>query len=177
MVEIPGMIEHTGFRFCPRCGGAEIVNHEQKALHCQQCGFNYYHNAAAAVAGILETPRGILLARRTREPEAGRLDLPGGFVDYDESFEQALTREIHEELNLELAQIQYLGSFPNHYRFGGVAYFTADAVFVCQVPDLECLRYNDEIAQIVYYAPQEIPISEVGFHSMRQALQKYIASG
>jgi NAD+ diphosphatase len=169
----PGMIELTGFRFCPRCGSSEIGDHDLKAMRCKHCGYSYYHNAAGAVAAILETPRGILLTRRQKDPLAGRLDLPGGFVDYDESFEQALAREIREELHLELGAMKYFGSYPNRYLAGGTTYFTADVVFVCAAQDLTGLVINDEIAEVVFFKKGEIPLEQIGFPSMRRAVELY----
>jgi NADH pyrophosphatase NudC (nudix superfamily) len=170
------MLHWTGFHFCPRCGSREIVDHEQKALRCTRCDYRYYHNAAAAAAVILETPRGILLTRRRMDPHAGWLDLPGGFVDYEESFESAVIREIQEELHLNLAGLRYFGSFPNHYLFGGTTYFTADVVFVCKLQDLSTLRYNEEIEEVLFFGKDRIPFDQVGFPSMRQALEAYSRS-
>jgi NADH pyrophosphatase NudC (nudix superfamily) len=168
-----GMLERTGFQFCPRCGSREIANHDVKAMRCLQCRYTYYHNAAAAVAAILETPKGILLTRRQIDPHAGRLDLPGGFVDYEESFELALAREIREELHLDLGEMKYFGSYPNRYLFGGTTYFTADVVFVCPLQDISSLIYNDEIAEVVFFEKSRIPPTQVGFSSMRKALELY----
>jgi NAD+ diphosphatase len=167
------MLKRTGFQFCPHCGSKDISDHDQKAMRCRQCGYRYYHNAAAAVAAILETPRGVLLTRRRIDPNAGRLDLPGGFVDYDESFEQALAREIQEELHLKLEELRYFGSFSNRYLFGETLYFTADVVFVCSVRDLSGLTNNEEIAEVVFFKKTEIPFEQVGFKSTRQALELF----
>jgi NAD+ diphosphatase len=169
----PGMIELTGFRYCPRCASEEIGDHDLKAMRCSRCGYSYYHNAAGAVAAILETPRGILLTRRRKEPQAGRLDLPGGFVDYNETFEQALAREIQEELHLALGEMQYLGSFANRYLAGGTTYFTVDVVFRCPIQDLSGLVTNDEIAEVVFYEKSKIPLDQIGFPSMRRAAELY----
>lgn len=106
------MIPLTGFRFCPKCGVERLVSEDGKSVTCGACGFRYFHNMAAAVMGILTTPSGILLTRRAEDPGKGMLDLPGGFVDYGESLEQALVREIQEELGIRVTIPEYIGSFP-----------------------------------------------------------------
>jgi len=81
---------------------------------------------------IIETDQGILVAKRNHAPKKGMLDLPGGFSDYHESLENAVRREIMEELGLALDRVSYFGSEPNVYRFKGVTYFTIDAIFLCK---------------------------------------------
>jgi len=51
---------------------------------------------------LLSYQDGILFTVRTKEPGLGQLNFPGGFVDHNESLEQALVREIHEELSLSI---------------------------------------------------------------------------
>ncbi|MFZ2411920.1 MAG: NUDIX domain-containing protein, partial [Candidatus Methanoperedens sp.] len=71
-------------------------------------------NAGAAVIAIIRNrKREVLFTIRKHAPFAGMLDFPGGFVDYEENAEEALSREIKEELNLELYDIGYLLSIPN----------------------------------------------------------------
>jgi ADP-ribose pyrophosphatase YjhB (NUDIX family) len=132
---------------------------------------------AAAVMGILETPQGILFTRRARDPGKSMLDLPGGFVDYGETLEGAVRREIREELGLELPVIRYFGSFPNTYAYRGVTYHTADAVFVCPVDPRNRMRLSDEIVETVVLRPADVNPDVLAFDSAKLALREYLARG
>jgi NADH pyrophosphatase NudC (nudix superfamily) len=168
------MIEYTGFHFCPRCGRGSLRDFGEKAVQCGECGYLYFHNAAAAVAGIIETSGGILLTRRNEDPSKDKLDLPGGFVDYGESFEAALQREVREELNLNLSDLRYFGSFPNTYVYQNITYFTSDAVFTCRAVVGSEISLNREIADAVIVKPDEIDFGQVGFESARAILNEYL---
>lgn len=48
-------------------------------------------------------------------------DMPGGFVDPDESLEGSLGRELQEELGVEATSFKYIASNPNRYDYGGVS--------------------------------------------------------
>ena len=72
----------------------------------------------------------ILFTKRSVDPHKGMLDLPGGFVDIMESAENALVREIKEELNLNIEHFQYFMSSPNEYIFGGLSVFTLDLAYI-----------------------------------------------
>jgi len=167
------LIRYTKFKFCPRCGKAAISGFRQNALRCENCRFVYFHNCAAAVAGIIETGKGIILARRAEEPKKGDYDLPGGFVGYLENFEEALKREVKEELNLQIQGFQYLGSFPNVYSYQDVTYFTTDAIFVVKTSNLECLKLSKEIAEIVISDPGEIDQGKIAFESIKEGIRRY----
>lgn len=168
------MLKHTHFRYCPACGSQEIQDHDAKSLRCSACGLIYYHNAASAAAAIIESKGRILLIRRSQDPHRGKLDLPGGFVDYGESYEQALVREVSEELNLSVDAPRYFCSFPNQYEYKGITYFTADVVFLCQPTNLEEMRIQSEVSEILWLSPLEIQLDEIPFASMRQAVGLYI---
>jgi NADH pyrophosphatase NudC (nudix superfamily) len=169
------MIRHTHFRFCPKCGKRVIAARDNKSMRCRSCGYVYFHNCTASVAAIVETPRGIILTVRKKDPKKGLLDLPGGFTDYNESMEQALVRELKEELNIGVKEISYFGSFPNVYPYKNVTYFTIDTVFVCTPKSLAPLRMNNEIADVVFTRPAFIDFSRIGFTSTKQVLRKYQA--
>jgi ADP-ribose pyrophosphatase YjhB (NUDIX family) len=172
----PHMIEYTGFHYCPRCGAASVRAHRRNAVTCDQCGFVYFHNCAAAVAGIIETPGGIVLIRRGKEPGAGLFDLPGGFVDYGESLESALLREIREEVSAEARIASYFASYPNRYAYHGVVYLTTDAVFICEVAGIEeAFVPTDEVGQCQIVRPTEIDLGTIAFDSIRSALADYRA--
>ncbi len=117
------------FRHCPQCCSGEIEFRDNKQLICLNCHFCYFHNVATAVGAVIRHGTEILLAVRGREPARGMLDLPGGFTDPGESLEQALQREMKEELGVEFSNPRYLFSFANTYVYADVVYQTTDAIF------------------------------------------------
>lgn len=163
------------FRFCPHCGSAHFAPVSNKEFRCAQCGFNFFTNAAAAVAAIIVNSQGqIMLTRRAVEPNKGMLDLPGGFVDPDESVEDALRREIAEELGTEVTEARYLCSFPNRYLFSGCSVATIDLGFVCQIADYSGISAHDDIDQIIWLAPDQIDMNLVSAGSIRNILTHFI---
>ena len=65
------------FRFCPKCGSAHFVEHNQKSKECRDCGFVYYFNPSAATVAVILNEKGeLLVARRAKEPAKGTLDEP-----------------------------------------------------------------------------------------------------
>lgn len=167
------MLSTTHFKFCPWCGNRAISVFEKNGMQCAACGYVYFHNCASAVTAIIETKRGIIFTKRNHAPKKGLLDLPGGFCDYHESLEDALRREIREELALDLASVSYYGSFPNVYRFKGVTYFTVDSVFICRARTLSSLAPNPEIAAVLFAKPSSIDMKRVAFDSTRRAIRAY----
>ena len=162
------------FHYCPRCGANDVHTPNMKLLVCRACDFHYYTNAAAAVIALIHNEAGdILFVRRGREPSKGKLDLPGGFVDPQETIENALTREIKEELGLDIAEFSFLASFPNRYLYREVLYHTVDCVFVCTVADLTPLLDTDEIEDVVFIPPNAVDFDEIGFQSVRSAIRHY----
>src|SRR4051812_31135008 len=91
----------AAFQHCPRCGRDGFCAGAGPSLHCAGCDFHYFLNQAAAAAALIrdDTDR-LLFIRRARDPGAGKLALPGGFVDRFESAESAVRREVQEELGL-----------------------------------------------------------------------------
>jgi len=141
-------------------------------MQCAACGFIYFHNTASAVAGILWKGEEILLVRRARKPGQGLLDFPGGFVDFEETLEQALIREIKEELNVDIETLQYFASAPNTYIYEGVTYYTSDAFFTCKIKDWNSLQCNSEIIEIVWMKPETIHSEMLAFDSCRTIVRR-----
>ena len=148
----------------------------KNGIKCTNCGFIYFHNMASAVGGIIETADGILLAQRAHEPRRGFYDLPGGFVDYGESLETAMKREINEETGINITEMSYLGSFPNTYIYEDVTYFTSDAFFVCRIPEGEKPEPSEEICSFLICKPGEIPFEKIAFDSAKAALRYYAST-
>lgn len=163
------------FEFCPSCGNRDIVPAGAKKLFCRSCSFTYYHNVAAAVAAILELDGKILLIRRAKEPGKGKLDLPGGFVDPDETAEEALKREVREELGIDMEAVNYVGSWPNIYQYEGVTYQTCDLFFHARIDVLPTDFNKREVAELLLLDPADILLDALAFESTRMVLTRFVA--
>ena len=159
------------FVHCPRCARASLARHGERALRCADCGFLCYFNCAAAVAALLLHQGRLVLGVRAREPRKGMLDLPGGFVEFGETAEDALRREVMEELNLEIARPAYLGSAPNDYAYAGILYKTTDLLFVCDMDDISAIRAGDDVADYRLADPRGIDPQSLAFPSARAGLR------
>ena len=123
------------FNICPECGSKNIEWRNGKKWLCPDCGFDLYCNVAAAVGIVLyDDEYNILFEVRAKEPRKGFLCLPGGFVDPDESAEDAVVRECHEELDAEVHGSKFLCSFPNTYEYKNIEYKTCDIFFKTKLP-------------------------------------------
>lgn len=118
----------------------------------------------------------ILLIRRSKDPGKGKYGVPGGFVDMGETVEDALVREIREEVNLEVAEIKFLASFPNEYHFHGVAYAVIDMYFTCLVESTEFLSIDPaEVESVHLCRPEEVDEDQMAFASARKAVRLFNA--
>lgn len=163
------------FRYCPQCGSGNFGFRSEKLLKCDDCSFEFYVNPAAAVAAMVVDGEGRLLVTvRGKEPAKGMWDLPGGFIDPQESAEDGLRREVKEELGLDIVSAEYLCSAPNVYEYMGIRYNTVDIAYLCLVKDVSQARALDDVASIVWVKPEEIDPAKFGFESMRQILARFV---
>lgn len=159
------------FRFCPRCGQDSLSSEHERVVRCGVCGFQFFFNTASAGAAFIFHEGKLILCVRARDPGRDKLDVPGGFIEYDESIEQGLQREIREELNIETGHFTYLCSAPNDYLYSGVLYKVADVFFTCTASHIEGIRSADDVAGFIMMSPEEVKPEDFAFHSTRSAFQ------
>lgn len=162
------------WRYCPNCGSEQLARRDPKLFSCPSCQFVYYRNVASAVAGIIEFENRIILTKRAKDPEKGKLDLPGGFVDYDETAENALIREVKEELNIWVTDVRYLTSASNKYLYKNVEYPVLDLLFICRPVSLDEITPRDDVCQYFLVNPRDIQMDELAFDSTRVGLTHYL---
>ena len=166
------------FHFCPKCGNEDFEIHSPLSRHCNHCGFTYYQNPRASTAAFILNGKGeLLIARRAKEPAKGTLDLPGGFVDNEETAEQGMVREIKEETGLEITteNIEYLFSVPNVYRYSGMDIHTLDLFFLCHVEGEPTVKAEDDAAELTWLPLREVYVERFGLRSIRQAVHRFLA--
>jgi ADP-ribose pyrophosphatase YjhB (NUDIX family) len=163
------------FRYCPVCGSSRFAVNNVKSKHCADCGFTYYANASSATAAfILRSDGCLLVARRAKEPARGTLDLPGGFVDMDETVEQGMAREILEETGLRVDTMCYLFSIPNRYLYSGMTIHTVDMFYeICVSMDAHPVA-ADDAAELMWMPVADINPRLFGLNSIRQAVERWL---
>lgn len=109
-------------RYCGRCGSATEPAGSEAARACPGCGATYYPRISPAVIMLVTRGAELLLARRVGGSFWSCL---AGFVEPGETLEEAVAREVLEEVGLEVAAVRYFGSqpwpFPGQLMVGFVA--------------------------------------------------------
>jgi len=162
-------------KYCPSCGRKRLKLKKEKIIVCENCGFIYYHNIAAAVGGIIDIKqKGILITIRKDDPGKKMFDLPGGFLDLNETGEQAIIREIKEELNIKIIKTKYFVSEPNIYSYKNIKYRTLDLFYICEPENLKNLTPRDDVLDYRFIKKKNLKIEKFAFSSTKKAVQKYI---
>lgn len=166
-------MEQKKISYCPECGNNSIQA-DGKRYYCNECQFEFFFNVAAACAAIIVYQDCIIATVRKHNPAKGQLDLPGGFVDPYESVEQAICREVKEELNIELPELNYIGSSHNRYPYSGVQYHTLDAFFVAKIDSIEGIHIEDDISDYKLIPIDKLQTDAFPFESIRDGLKMFL---
>ncbi len=86
-------------KYCPKCATELVARHEggRDRLACPTCAYVYFGDFSIGVGGVVIRDGRALLIRRGQEPRRGWWQIPGGYVEHDEPFHEAVVREVYEE--------------------------------------------------------------------------------
>lgn len=114
---VPAMSDD--FRYCPRCATELELRPSEPPdpdrPTCPNCGWVHYLNPTPTVQAWIDRDSSYLALERNQDPERGKWNMPGGFVEAGESGPEAIKREVAEETGLEIEVIELIGIFPSTY--------------------------------------------------------------
>lgn len=117
----------------------------------------------------------MLVCQRAKEPAKGTLDLPGGFIDMNETGEEGVAREVLEETGLKVKKAVYQFTLPNIYVYSGFPVHTLDMFFLCTVEDMSHFSAMDDVADSFFLPLSEINPEDFGLDSIRRGLKKFLS--
>jgi NAD+ diphosphatase len=120
-------------RVCPACGGAPREIPGSFGARCPDCAREYYPRIHPAVIVLISRGEEYLFVRKPGWPQ-GQYGMVAGFVEFAESFEECVVREVMEETGLAVADIRYAGSqnwpFPSQIMAGFTARYAGGELTV-----------------------------------------------
>lgn len=154
-------------QFCGRCGSPTKNHDAERTKVCTNCGHSSYPRISPCVIVLVTRGDEILLGRSPNWP-LNMYSTLAGFVEPGETVEQAVHREIFEEVGISVKNLEYLASqpwpFPHSLMIGFHAEFNAGQIKVDGV----------EISEAGWFKLDQLPrIPPVGSIS-RQLIENYI---
>lgn len=142
---------HKTNKFCGACGGENDFAGYEFAMKCKKCGYmSYPQICPAIIVGITKGDK-ILLANNKNFPKGLHSNI-AGFVDVNETLEEAVIREVLEEVNIKVKNIKYFSSqpwpYPNSIMIGFIAEYESGEIKVD----------GEEIIHADWYSKDNLPI-------------------
>ena len=156
--------------FCSECGESVVHRIPEgdnlPRFICENCDTIHYQNPKLVVGCLPVWNEQILLCKRAIEPSYGLWTLPAGFMENQESLEEAALRESHEEANanLEIEDIYSVISLP-HINQIYVLYRAKllDLDFYAGPESLDVQLFNEE----------DIPWEQLAFKTIEHTLKHF----
>ena len=143
--------ENVYFRYCPLCGSNLIDKMADGMTRraCDHCDFIQWTNPMPVVAAIAEQGDHILLARKP-DGAANQWVLIAGFPEAGETLEEAIIREVYEEIGLESEVLELIGVYSLPWK---------NQVFIVYRLKTKPgqILINDELEDVSKFIPAEIP--------------------
>jgi NAD+ diphosphatase len=160
---------HKEHRFCGKCGTAMENRQTELAKICPACSFVSFPRLSPAVIMSIIREDHILLARAPRFPP-GMYSTLAGFVEPGETLEEAVGREVREEVNIRISNISYVASQPWPFPHSIMIGFSANYV------DGEIEIDDQEIEDAKWFSVQDLPILPSKITIARLLIDNFIKS-
>ncbi len=153
--------------YCGECGTKTVQKSDERAIICPNCNNTVFPRIAPAVIAAIVCGDKILLARGVNFP--GRwYSLLAGYVDIGESLEEALIREVKEEVGINIWNIRYYKSQPWPLSGSLMIGFIAEAD-ATQPLEIDA----KEIADAEWYTRGELPEHALKLSIAGEMIEKF----
>jgi NAD+ diphosphatase len=142
---------HGTHHFCPNCGEPSEPVYAGHARRCTVEGTDEFPRVDPAMIVLVTDPDDRCLLARNAAWPPHRVSILAGFVEAGESAEQAVAREVGEEVGIAVGRVRYLASQPWPMPQSLMLGFRAEAV-----GDLELRADDDEITEAHWYSRAEL---------------------
>lgn len=158
-------------RYCGRCGQLTQPSFTERALVCN-CGNHIYPRInPVVIIGVIDNQR-MLLTKYTDPTRFARYALVAGFIEFGETLEQAVSREVYEETGLKVKDIHYYGSQP--WPFSDSLIF---GIFA-RLDGSDTVRFIDhELNQADWLKPEDMPDEKEQASITYQMMQAFKLKG
>ena len=168
---VPEWMART-LKFCSSCGSAlrfgAIDGEDRDRLSCEACGHIAYVNPRLVVTTLPVTDDGgLVLLRRGIDPGRGAWAQPGGFLEVDETVNQAAIRETWEETGLLVEPGEIIGLYTRLEAAVVTIAFEAKVVGGTAAPTAEALEVRT-------FTPETIPWPGLAFRTTMWMLRDWI---
>ena len=157
-------------KYCNQCGSTvnlRIPKGDNRPRHiCDKCGFIHYQNPKLIAGCITEWQDQILLCRRAIEPRYCLWTLPAGFMENEETLEEAAIRETYEEACAEVKIIGLYSVFSLPHVSQVYVIFRGNLIngsFSAGSESLETKLFKEE----------DIPWNQIAFPVIEKTLKRY----
>lgn len=146
------------------------------SLVCQSCGFVFYNNPKPTVSAfVFDENNCLLLTKRAVKPYRYWWDLPGGFVNFGELPEEALARELFEELSIKVKKHKFLGVSKDIYLNKGYQdekYSIISLFYLVKSYEGE-IKAGSDVCDYKFFKKRGIPINRIAFKAQRDFVRRY----
>lgn len=157
-------------KYCPRCAGHIVSKMVDDRLRdvCSNCETVYYDNPLPVVSAVVcNQKRELVLVLRDREPYSGQWALPSGFVELNESVENAVIRELKEETGIDGYVTKLLDTFShNNEHYGDLIWVTFEVSWQSGE-----LKPGDDARETRFFHIDKLP--EIAFTANRRAVDRF----
>lgn len=163
------------FRFCPADGTPLGEPRQSGGATCPECGRSWYRNSAPTVGAAIVRDGRALVTVRAVEPEKGRVDVPGGFLEVGEHPVDGLKREVREELGVEV-EVEGNPVLLATHTYGPDGIWVLTMGFRARIVDGEP-RPADDVAEIRWISAQEIDDTDFAWEHDRGFVRAALEGG